>query len=249
MTASSKVVEPVNMDALVNDVLNQISNNEQKANNTLSSHVQSHKTTVDDWIPINASFRRGDVAYIKHLIINGEIDINEDRDPAYGATLLIKAAIYGTYEIAQVLLQFNADIHLKDNAGQDAIFCATRFGNFHILELLILHLMGASLGYEVKLLITHMQKQNAISNFCIQQMSQSTLESIVNIIILAMEKRAPFSDDMLNIAWNFILNKCSNSLFHKAIESNLWLAMMQTFEDIISDTNNKKIGVGCAIIL
>eukprot|EP01083_Nonionella_stella_P042732 115382_1 len=198
-----------------------------------------HKTSVDDWIPINAAFRRGDVQYIKGLIMNYEIAINDDRDPAYKASLLHKAAIYGTYEIVQVLLSYGANIYAEDKIGQTPFDCARRFGNFHVLELLLFHEMGASSGLEVKNVLNDMQRQDALTTFMLNTSKPDTLNDIVDTIIIAMKKRAPFSDDILIIAWQYTLRKAQDSIFFNPLQSDLFLSIMDAFESILTNIKDK----------
>ena len=85
-----------------------------------------------DWEPVTNAIRVGDIEYVQSLINNREIDINLNHDPEHKATLLHKAAIFGRYDICQMLLAYGAKTDIKDKYGNTPYGSAVRFGNFHI---------------------------------------------------------------------------------------------------------------------
>eukprot|EP01083_Nonionella_stella_P023341 64553_1 len=212
-------------DETVDDILDEIDAKEKqetKSNNALN------------WYEIKDKLRIQDIEYIKNLIVTNVLTVNE-KDPMYGRTLLMYASMFGSYDIAELLCQIHADIDLTDNGNQSALDHALHFTNYHIVQLLQFTKLGASLGTYVKDKIETLNKQNGITRYSIKKLSKTNLKQLVKLLMEAIKDRAPFSDDMMHIAWQYL----STQKNAKPLQSPLFKLILETFEDIISNTRNK----------
>jgi len=88
--------------------------------------MDNHKNLIN-------AVKFGDFDSVKILIENG-VDVNKN---TYGNTTLLMWAVIGNkYEIAQLLLENNADLKVKDNDGHTALFYAKYHCNIKMVELL-----------------------------------------------------------------------------------------------------------------
>eukprot|EP01083_Nonionella_stella_P143469 446039_1 len=77
------------------------------------------KHSAKFWEEINGKCEKNDAQYIKSLIDNKTLSVNDvDSD---GYTLLHYAADNGAYEIVQLCISLGADVTLKDKYGNTAL--------------------------------------------------------------------------------------------------------------------------------
>ena len=72
------------------------------------------------WTKITKEIGKGNIGFIKGLISSNDIDINA-KNPENGKTLLIYSVIMGNIDLVNVVCNFGADVHIKDNDGMDAL--------------------------------------------------------------------------------------------------------------------------------
>eukprot|EP01083_Nonionella_stella_P188359 694138_1 len=89
-----------------------------------------------------------DTDYIKSLLRSGKMTVF-DETSAGKKTLLIMAARYGNYEIAQLALNLGADIDHKDEDNRTALDHAKQQSQHHIVQLLTLNKMEANISKRV----------------------------------------------------------------------------------------------------
>ena len=192
-----------------------------------------------DWEPVTNAIRVGDIEYVQSLINNREIDINLNHDPEHKATLLHKAAIFGRYDICQMLLAYGAKTDIKDKYGNTPYGSAVRFGNFHIQILLLFNEIGVSASKSAQIQIANMKRQDSICKFLFETLNSQSKNDIVSSMIASIENIAPFSDDMLIFAWQYTIQECKNK-GTDALNSPLFESIVKNFEKLISNTSDKK---------
>lgn len=90
-----------------------------------------NKTSID----IHTAVLTGNLEAIKQHIEAGT-DINQ-KEPMSGSTPLMSAATFNKTEIAEVLINANADLSVKNNDGGTALHTAAFFGRIEIVQMLI----------------------------------------------------------------------------------------------------------------
>eukprot|EP01084_Bolivina_argentea_P137303 241810_1 len=177
------------------------------------------------------------------------IGINE-QSPFDGKTLLIYATIVGSFELVSALCNFGADVRIKDNNDFDALNYAIRYGRIKITKLIFYRTLSGSLGTDLKHIVKEQQRQIEEAEYILQadigtgrsiikKLSSKLCDQIIRLITKAMRERAPFDETMLFYAWYFELKKAETHNQHP-FELDLWQTMMKTFENILSDTSDKK---------
>eukprot|EP01083_Nonionella_stella_P224853 799987_1 len=196
--------------------------------NQALEEIDEEKQPKLQWGDITQRIRTNDVEYIKDLIVNARIDVNR-QDNDHEKTMLMYAAEYGSYTIAELLCHYGADIDAQCRLMVDALSYARRNGNYHIASLLIFYRLGGSVGTQIKSILETMQQQNGFIQYSLKKMSKSQLDDIVAFMIQNIRDQTPFSDDLLNLSWAHVND----------IESELFKTLMTTYQSIITDTKNK----------
>eukprot|EP01084_Bolivina_argentea_P172655 299073_1 len=207
-----------------------------------------------NWNDILQQIKNGNVTFIKNLITANDIDINA-QNPLNGKTLLIYATIIGNMDLLKAICDFGADVHVKDNDGNNALFYAMRFGRYKITELLYYQQLSGTLGNDLKNIATTIHQKNKEAELMkdfgtgvVDMMRQSLV--ITEYMVKAIENRNEFGEDMLYYAWYFVCQSDCETAWNQEIDnaenedqplqSKLWLAMMKTFESILSNTSDKE---------
>eukprot|EP01083_Nonionella_stella_P315613 1140538_1 len=212
-------------DEKLDDLLNEIDGNKYEP---LPTGNQWEK-----WNFIKKKMENNDVQYIKHCINTRQIGINE-RDNLNNTALMV-CADFGCYEIAELLCDLGCDIH-AECAGITALQHARDHKNYHIASLLLFRKFGASLGAQVKDTVNDINRITGICDYAINQMSKEHMDANIAFISDCIKKRAPFSDDMLNICMTYIKKRDGAK---NVMKSELFETIMSCFNDIIKDTSDK----------
>eukprot|EP01083_Nonionella_stella_P186311 681725_1 len=77
------------------------------------------KHSAKFWQEIHGKCKKNDTQYIKSLIDNKTLSVNDVADIGY--TVLHYAAAYGAYEIVQLCISLGADVTLKNKEGKTAL--------------------------------------------------------------------------------------------------------------------------------
>eukprot|EP01084_Bolivina_argentea_P040361 74597_1 len=232
----------------IDDILDEIDENEEKENK-LSNYV--------NWDEIINEIRNGNLNKIKNLITSNDISINT-QNPINGKTLLIYGVIIGNIDLIKVICNYGADVHIKDIDGMDALDYAIKYGRYKITELVYYQQLSGSLGNNLKNIARKIHDKNKearlMNDFKFDfvgrygdSVNVSLSIGIVEYMIEAIKKRAPFSADLLYYAWYFILNGDTVYQFEKGtygkcdepLSSKLWTTMMNVYEEILSNTSDK----------
>merc|ERR1712228_854096 len=165
-----------------------------------------------------------------------DIEINA-QNPQNGKTLLMYAVIIGNFDLVKALCNFGSNVSVKDKNGLDALDYALNFGRYKITELVFYRQLSGKTGNDLKRISTEIHTKNKEAEFIKSQRVKSkyddfeTYKAITQFMINAIKERAPFDPSMLFYAWYFNEN---------SLTSPLWSAMMETYEQILSDTKDKK---------
>merc|ERR1712228_99083 len=238
-----KTYKIVDIDAL----LDEIEENEQKYKNIAATpatrvvtrqlfelHTKKNEDNVD-WNEIMKQLKQRNTNYIKNLISSKQIGVNAQH-PTNGKTLLMFAVIIGNVDLVKGILNNGANVSIKDEDGLDALDYASKFGQYKITELVFYRTFSGK-GNDLKRIATDIHTKKKEAEFMKKQtvnVSYSQIkmsESITEFMINAIKERAPFDPAMLFYAWYFNENSLS---------SPLWIVMMETYKEILSNTEDKK---------
>ena len=119
--------------------------------------INTNENELDNdltWPQILEEIGKANVAFIKGIITSNDIDINA-KNPENGKTLLHYAVIIGNIDLVNVICNFGADVHLKDNDSMNALDYATKYGQYKITELLYYRQLSGTLGSDMKDVASH----------------------------------------------------------------------------------------------
>ena len=85
------------------------------------------------WNRLIIEMKSENINYIKNVITSTQIDINAQH-PESGQTLLIYAVIVGNYDLVNVIINFGANVSIKDNGNQDELKHTIIYGRYKIKE-------------------------------------------------------------------------------------------------------------------
>eukprot|EP01083_Nonionella_stella_P301851 1037915_1 len=178
-----------------------------------------------------------DPDYVLSLIRDKTINMS-DMDSG-GRTLLLIATYEGSYEIVNLCLNLGADINHKDKEGHDALHWAQFGAWFHVEQLLLFNKMNANVGNRIDETANHIKKQQGIIQNIVQQLSsydvttsQFFKDTTVDLMTNIINQKRSFSDDLLNLCWDFESENNANPL-----SSKLWQSLFKTCDDIIQNGN------------
>ncbi|WP_452226833.1 ankyrin repeat domain-containing protein [Lacinutrix cladophorae] len=106
-----------------------------KKSKTKDTTAISKKEIAKPSIDIHGAVLTGDMEAVKQHIEAGT-DIDQ-KEAMSGSTPLMSAATFNKPEIAEVLINANADLSVKNNDGGTALHTAAFFGRIEIVKLLI----------------------------------------------------------------------------------------------------------------
>eukprot|EP01083_Nonionella_stella_P270483 916003_1 len=193
----------------------------------------------DLWDDILDKCRANDIEYIKSLIENKTLSVN-DVDDRNGWSLLHYAACNGAYEIAQLCISLGADVTLKGNDGNTALDWADKRNRHAVKQLLHFANMKANTGERIREKADDLTKQNGIIENLVNEIEsyddttreffEDTLLDLMNKIV---RKKMIFSDDWLCLAWK-IEAKRGN-----VFQSELWKNMTAVCREIIQNRDKR----------
>eukprot|EP01083_Nonionella_stella_P045731 122669_1 len=102
------------------------------------------------WKEIQDKCKNNDTEYIKSLIENKTLSVNDVNANAYGWSLLHYAAAWGAYEIAQLCISLGADVTLKTKKSDTALDWANAPKHHDVAQLLHFAAMKANTGERIR---------------------------------------------------------------------------------------------------
>merc|ERR1712228_161816 len=193
--------------------------------------IDRMNTTDDenvDWNEIMDALRTKNTNYIKNKLSSKQIGVNA-QNPENGRTLLIYAVVIGDYDLVKAILNVGADVSIKDKQELDALDYAIKFGQYKITELVYYRQLSGKTGNDLKEIKTEIFKKKKEAKY-IKKTSPDLTKEITEFMIAAITEREAFDPSMLFYAWYFNEN---------SLTSPLWTVMMETYEQILSDTKDK----------
>ena len=108
---------------------------QENANEVKSQPSVSQASAKLPSVDIHAATVTGNLEVInQHILAGSNLD---EKDPNEGSSALILAAVFGKTEIAKVLIESGADLHLKNKEGSTALHTAAFFCRVEIVEMLL----------------------------------------------------------------------------------------------------------------
>lgn len=204
----------------IDALLDEIHQNEQK------NDMKKEENVNVNWNEIESAFKAKNVNFVKNLISSKQIGINA-ANPSNGQTLLMYAVIIGNLDLVKAIFNAGIDVNIKDKKGFDALDYAIKFGRYKITEIVFYRTLSGKTGNDLKRISTEIHSKIKEAEYASADLS----ETIIKFMTKAIKERAPFDPSLLFYAWYFNAN---------SFESDLWQTMMKTFEEILSDTKDKK---------
>eukprot|EP01084_Bolivina_argentea_P136560 240502_1 len=209
--------------------------------------TQRNPLTNEFWSILRQNVRDNNVDYIKQLINDRKLDMM-DKD-SEGMTLLLIAAKIGSYDIVQLCINLDADIDTISKSGQTALDLARQGAWTHIERLLLFSKMNANMGDSILNTAHTINKQKGIIENILKQLNiyvkrkKIFKDTVIDLMISILESKLTFSDDLLNLAWEFScgdtyhLNK-PNDIRNSAkitnpLSTKLWKSIKKTCAEVI----------------
>eukprot|EP01083_Nonionella_stella_P054078 142860_1 len=210
----------------------------ERENEALKQKESQQKTETKHsqafWDEIEAKCEKHDTQYIKSLIDNKTLSVNDVNDN--GMSLLHWAASRGAYEIVQLCISLGADITLQNDDGRTALDIADFYHHHAIKQLLHFAGMKANTGERIREKADGLSEQSGIVENIMNEIEayddttreffEDTLLDLMNKIL---RKKRIFSDDWLCLAWK-IEAKRGN-----VFESELWKNLTTLCTQIIQN--------------
>eukprot|EP01083_Nonionella_stella_P273281 926961_1 len=108
---------------------------------------------------------------------------------------------------------------------------AEKAGNFHIANQLYFGKMGKEAKANSMAILERIKRENAVNEFLCKKNDKSYLEETLTKVLNAIEKRLPFSQDMLSLSWEYCWHYRDTK--EDILESKLWKTIAQQMVDII----------------
>eukprot|EP01083_Nonionella_stella_P020026 55563_1 len=212
----------------------------------LEQVVSDYKSNDDDdkqqmklnWKELKIKMKAGDIGFYRDFLNENmnSLEVNIS-DPKNDNTLLMYAAEMGQYNIAHLLIQYNADINIiNKHSKKTALSYAQQYGYYNIAVLIEFSRIGASLGAQVKDKIDTINRQDGIINNMLNKMDINTINDITAHLIDSIANKLAFSDDILNLCWASLYK----ILGIHPLQSQLYKTLIATYSDIVCDTANKR---------
>eukprot|EP01084_Bolivina_argentea_P049558 91136_1 len=218
----------------IDEILDEI--DEEQKTDFVETKVDEKRSEVD-WDNIIEQLKLKNLAFIKNKISSREMTINE-KNPQNGKTLLIYASIIGDYDLVKNLCNFGANASIVDNDGQSALDFSIKFGRYNITELLWFRSLSGTLGNDLKQIASNIHQKNKEAQYMMDA-DNELCNKLIEFIIVAIKQQADIDASILYYAWYFNLKQHEKHEEKSVLESKLWISMMETFENILGDTNNK----------
>eukprot|EP01084_Bolivina_argentea_P101972 182749_1 len=202
------------------------------------NNLQAIGSDEIDWKQILKAIRDGNIYFITNLITSNEININE-QNPENGKTLLIYSVIIGNVDLVKIMCNFGSNVYIKDDQDKTALDYAMIYGQRRITELVYYHSLSGSLGTELKNIATKIHERDKQAE-TIMKLQPELAKQIKWFIIEHIEKRIPFSEDLLYYAWYFELKDCEKAFGKNPLKTDLWKRMMRLYENILQNTEEKE---------
>eukprot|EP01083_Nonionella_stella_P239358 837815_1 len=196
------------------------------------------KHSAKFWQEIHGKCKKNDTQYIKSLIDNKTLSVNDVNDN--GMSLLHWAASRGAYEIVQLCISLGADITLQNNIGHTALDYADDEGHHAIKQLLHFAAMKANTGERIREKADGLSEQSGIVENIMNEIEaydettreffEDTLLDLMNKIV---RKKVIFSDDCLCLAWKIEAKR------GKVLESELWKNITTVCRQIIQNGDKR----------
>eukprot|EP01083_Nonionella_stella_P237259 832481_1 len=207
------------------EALQEKSELQQKQIEELKQSQQStvpHVAHSEEFWSIIATKCASDKEYVKELVKNGELKMNEC-DKA-GMTLLLYAAKRGAYELTQLAINLGSDINYVDKNGKDALQHARDGAWTHIEQLLLFCKLNANIGQKIEDIAYRMNKQKGITENVLLQLtkyddttSKFFKDTLCDLMANIIKNKRSFSDDMLSLCWTI---ECNDN--KDVLSSALW---------------------------
>eukprot|EP01083_Nonionella_stella_P045237 121579_1 len=239
----------------IHSILNEIDQNEteqeskenqsnvkhKKAKKRKKKRTKLQKQTYERFV---SALKKMSINECKEIIESARIDVTDE--DFMGRTLLMQSAMYGQYEMCEVLLNMGSDIHHRDKSNQTAIHHARDGAYYHVEQLLYFHSLGADMGQRVQLITKQINKQNGIikNMFAASDSKHLSLDNIVQIMVHLIQQKLAFSDDMLAVAWmqtvhQIIQKNQQNDEANALIDSDLFQCIAKASMGIIRNNDPK----------
>ena len=158
-----------------------------------------------------------------------------------GQTLLLQAIKSGSYQMTQLCL--NTNINYKPSLYKTTIDICKSNKFYHIEQLLLFHQQQNELFSQKLQNTTNKinQQQGILINITNKLQTYDSItktffqDTMIDIMIHLIQNKLLFSDDLLNLCWEFELeNKEKNIL-----DSNLWQTIYMTSKEVIQGQNER----------
>eukprot|EP01083_Nonionella_stella_P159988 522522_1 len=160
-------------------------------------------------------------AFIKSLLSSGKMTVF---DEMYSSkkTLLIMAARYGNYEIAQFALNLGADMDHRDNDHLTALDHAKQQNQHHIVQLLTLSKMEANISKRVSDTAQNINQQNGIIDTMTKYIDylknrKIFIDTFTDMMVKIITNKESFDDTLLVMVLRLQRNPPSSTLYKKLI--------------------------------
>eukprot|EP01083_Nonionella_stella_P009791 28053_1 len=206
---------------------------------TSSSATESHRNVDDIWNEHGIGFNDPphNTYELQSLIRNKILDVKELT--GQGRSLLHWAAWWGNYELAELCINLGADLNKKDQYGNKPSDYARQGSWYHVEQLLILSELNANISDRITDTADIMTRQKGITHNILtglteigQQSKDLFQKTLLELMIITINKKAAFSDDLLNVCWELVCESNPNPL-----SSDLWQALSTTCQSIIEGRN------------
>ena len=204
-----------------------------KSSNTINKYNE------DIWNEIQEKIQISDEDAIKLMIKRKIITIYDGNK--YGQTILMLAARYGCYSLAQFCINNGADLNQTDHRNRTALDLSRIVGWYNIERLLLFAALKADAGNEIRMTAGTMHKQNGIIDNILTELSLIGKQSkdlfekiLLELMINIINKRSAFSDNLLNLCWKIISRDGKDPL-----DSELWDALKTQCNQVIQNGNKR----------